>query len=743
MTEKLNGVVERITFHNTENGFCILRIQARGHRGVVTVKGTMVNPVVGEYIDAEGEWIIDREYGRQFQAASLQTTPPYTEEGIVKYLGSGLIKGIGPKYAKKIVDVFGPRTLQIIDESPGYLSEIKGIGPERVRKIRESWQAQKAVREIMVFLQSYGLGTARAVRIYKKYGDQACDLVRQNPYRLASDIWGIGFDSADQLARHLKIDAKSPLRAAAALRYKLQMLTYEKGHCAFPEKDLLAGTDAMLNKEDVHPDEIIPRETLVAALEELRNNAEVVREPFDNWQSQEPWIYLKPLFMAEIGVANALKALRFGIHPLPEIDTEATLFKVEQSMKLRLAESQKEAIRQATTSKVLIVTGGPGVGKTTIVRGILETFLSQGLRCTLCAPTGRAAKRMTETTGCEAKTIHRLIEYDPSATDDAYRYKKNRTHKLELDLLIVDEVSMVDVILMNRLLAAVPDEASVVFVGDVDQLPPVGPGSCLREIIDSETVPVVRLTEIFRQAGESAIIRAAHSVNRGEMPVPGTPENPSDFYFVEADKPDAVTNAIITMVRARVPSKFGLDPVNDVQILTPVNKTELGAINLNARLQEVLNPSGKKEVQRLGITYRLGDKVIQTENDYNKEVFNGDIGRIVGIDMIEQEVKVSFDGREVPYDFSDLDKLALAYALTIHKSQGSEYPAVIIPVHNQHYMMLHRNLLYTGMTRGKRLVVLVGQRKALNHAIRNLETAHRYTALAWQLQKRIEGALEE
>jgi exodeoxyribonuclease V alpha subunit len=481
---------------------------------------------------------------------------------------------------------------------------------------------------------------------------------------------------------------------------------------------------------------------IIEAVEDQRSAGELVRE---TWQEQntavadalvpdQPWLYLKPLVLAERGVGRSLRALAAGAHPLPAIDAEAALAWLEKKMKLTLAPNQRDAIRQATTSKVLVITGGPGVGKTTIVRGVLEVFAAKGLRCALCAPTGRAAKRLAETTGREAKTIHRLLEFEPAGG-----FKRDREHSLDHDLLIVDEASMVDVVLMNQLLRAVPAGACLVLVGDVDQLPSVGPGTVLDDIIASKTVPVMRLTEIFRQAGHSQIVQAAHRVNQGQMPEPAPSHTLSDFYLVEADAPEAIIDRIIAMVRERIPARFGLDPLRDVQVLTPTNRSELGARNLNARLQEVLNParpgnpSTRPEVQHYGWTFRVGDKVLQTVNNYDKEVFNGDIGRINAINLIDQELTVAYESRLVVYDFGELDELALAYALTVHKSQGSEYPAVILPLHTQHYMMLQRNLLYTGITRGKQLVVVIGSRKALALAVRRQDTARRYTGLRWRL----------
>jgi exodeoxyribonuclease V alpha subunit len=716
MAESLSGVVERVTFHNPENGYAVLRVQASGRRGLVTVIGHLPAVYTGEYLEGEGDWVQDRDHGLQFKASSLRITPPHTKEGIVKYLASGLVKGIGPHYARKIVEVFGDRTLEVIDESPTFLTEVKGIGAKRVQRIRESWREQKAVRGIMVFLQSHGIGTARAVRIYKTYGDTAVETVRANPYRLATDIWGVGFHTADELAGRLGVARDSPLRARAAVRFVLQEMSGE-GHVGFPESGVVERTAALTQ---------ISADTVRDAIEHERTAGEVVREP----QADEPWLYLKPLFLAELGVARSLRNLCDGGHPLPKIDAAALRW-VEQKMGVELAPAQRDAIRQATEKKVLVITGGPGTGKTTIVRGILEIFTAKRMRCALCAPTGRAAKRLSESTGREAKTIHRLLEFDPGLGG----FKRDRDHPLDYDLVVVDEASMVDVVLMNQLLRAVSPWACLVLVGDVDQLPSVGPGTVLADVIASGAVPVVRLTEIFRQAGQSWIVRAAHAVNAGELPA-SAPAAAGDFYVIEAEQPGVIIDRIVQMVRERIPARFGLDPLRDVQVLTPMNRSELGVRNLNTRLQEVLNPPrGQAEVQRFGWTFRVGDKVLQTENNYQREVFNGDIGRITHIDAVEQELVAEFDGRPVAYDFGELDELTLAYATSIHKAQGSEYAAVVLPLHTQHYLMLQRNLLYTGITRGKRLVVVVGSRRALARAVQRQDHARRYSLLGQRLRE--------
>jgi exodeoxyribonuclease V alpha subunit len=716
MAENLSGVIERITFHNPDNGFAVLRVHVRGQQELVTVVGKLSSVQAGEFIEATGEWIHDRDRGLQFKAQDLRTTPPQTPQGIEKYLGSGLIKGIGPHFARKIVAVFGERTLAVIDESPAFLQEIKGIGPRRLQRIRESWEEQRAVRSIMVFLQSHGVGTARAVRIYKTYGNQAIDLVRENPYRLASDIWGVGFKTADELAGRLGIDPSSPRRARAALRYVLQDLA-RRGHVAYPEKGAVERTAQLTS---------IDRKIIAEAVEHERTEGAVVRQEI----GAETWLYLKHLYLAETSVAETLRGLQNGKHPLSTIHVDVALDWVEKRVGLELAATQRNAIRQAARQKVLVITGGPGVGKTTLVRGILEIFQAKGMSCGLCAPTGRASKRLAEATGQEAKTIHRLLEYDPLAGD----FKRNHINPLEVDLLVVDETSMVDIVLMSQLLQAVPPSACLILVGDVDQLPSVGPGTVLADIIASQAVPVVRLTEIFRQSGRSWIVRGAHRVNDGKAPE-SAPSGEGDFYFIQASTPAAVLERIVALMRDRIPARFGLDPLRDIQVLTPMNRSELGARNLNSRLQKVLRPAAAgPQVSRFGWNLALGDKVIQVVNNYKREVFNGDIGFIRGVDEINQELIVRYDTRDVVYDFGELDELALAYALTIHKSQGSEYPAVVIPLHTQHYLMLQRNLLYTGITRGKKLVVLVGSRRALSLAVQRKDTSRRYSALSVRLR---------
>ncbi len=669
MTDQLSGVIERITFHNIDNGYCVLRVRARGQRELVTVVGTLQHPVAGEYVEAAGKWVTDRQHGLQFKADHVKTTPPHTAEGIAKYLGSGLVRGVGPGYARRIVDVFGDKTLEVIDQSPTFLTQVKGIGPKLVEKIRDSWREQQAVRSIMVFLHSYGIGTARAVRIYRQYGENAIELVRSNPYRLSTDIWGVGFQTADELALKLGLPRDSPFRAQAAVRHVLHEAQSD-GHVGLPEELAAQAAETLT---DIAPEGIrdaveqlrITDEIVRDSLALVTNDAGVHREPVDDLiPADAQLLYLKPLFLAELGVARQLGALAKGSHPLQTADHTAALAWAEKKMGITFADSQRRAVTEAVTHKLMVVTGGPGTGKTTIVRAILEIVSAKALRVLLAAPTGRAAKRLAESTGREAKTIHRLLEFDPGIAG----FRRGKENPLDVDVLVVDETSMVDVVLMNRLLQAIPPFAAVVFVGDVDQLPSVGAGAVLADLIASGVVPVARLTEVHRQAGASWIVRAAHAVNHGDQPE-SAPAGKGDFYFVEADTPEAVIDKLRQMVTARIPAAFGLDPLRDVQVLTPQVKTELGVTNLNKVLQEALNPPrpGTVETRKFDTAFRAGDKVLQVRNNYQREVFNGDIGRVSAIDAVEQVVTVDFDGRPVEYDFADLDELQLAYAVTIHK----------------------------------------------------------------------------
>jgi len=710
--EVLAGLIERVTYHNVENGFCVLRTKARGHRDVVTVVGHAATIAAGEWITASGEWINDRTHGQQFKARFLRTSPPTSADGIEKYLSSGMIRGVGPVYAKKLVRAFGERVFDIIETTPDRLREVDGIGPVRAASILAAWVEQKAVREIMVFLHSHGVGTARAVRIFKTYRADAIQVMTENPYRLARDIRGIGFKTADAIAMKLGIEKTAMIRVCAGISYALTE-AMDGGHCGLPTDELVPLAEKLLE---------VPQPLIQTALELEFQAGTVIADRL----GETPCLFLAGLHRAERTIADRLTRLASGTLPWSWIDPDKALPWVEKHIGLTLAESQIAAIRLALTSKMLVMTGGPGVGKTTIVKAILRILVAKGTKILLCAPTGRAAKRMTEATGFEAKTIHRLLEVDPRGGG----FKRGDDNPLDCDLLVVDEASMVDVMLMQALAKAVPTKAALLIVGDIDQLPSVGPGQVLADVISSDAVPVVRLTEVFRQAAQSRIITSAHRINQGSMPDLSPPGAESDFYFVQADEPETVVGRIIELVKTRIPKRFGLDPVRDIQVLCPMNRGGAGARSLNIELQAALNPAGDRKVERFGWTFAPRDKVMQIENDYDKEVYNGDIGHVDDVDPNAGEIVASFDGRSITYGFGELDMLVPAYAVTIHKSQGSEYPAVIIPVLTQHYPMLQRNLLYTGVTRGKRLVVLVGQKKAVAIAVRNVSGRRRWSKLA-------------
>jgi exodeoxyribonuclease V alpha subunit len=709
--EVLAGLVERVTYHNPENGFCVLRIKARGRRDLLTVVGHAAVVSAGEWITASGEWVNDRTHGQQFKSLFLRISAPTSIEGIQKYLASGMIRGIGPVYARKMVRAFGDKVFDVIEAEPDRLREVSGIGPGRAKSIVNAWAEQKTVREIMVFLHSHGVGTARAVRIFKTYGADAVQVMSENPYRLARDIRGIGFKTADAIAMKLGIDKTAMIRVRAGISYALTEAR-DQGHCGLPTEELAPLAVELL----AVPEELV-RTALDLELAETTVVADTVGEA--------ACIFLPGLYRAERVIAERMRRLASGRPPWPYIDPGKALPWIEQETGLSLAESQITAIRLALASKVLVITGGPGVGKTTIVNAILRILDAKGVSLLLCAPTGRAAKRMTEATGFEAKTIHRLLEVDPKTG----AFKRDSDNPLTCNLLVVDETSMVDVMLMQALMKAMPDRAALLIVGDIDQLPSAGPGQVLADIIRSGAVRVVRLTEVFRQAAESRIITSAHQINRGSLPDLSGPDGDNDFYFVEADDPESAVFRIVELVKTRIPQRFGLDPIRDIQVLCPMNRGGSGARSLNIDLQAALNPAGERKVERFGWTFASGDKIMQIENDYDKEVYNGDIGYIDDVDPDAGELTARFDGRAVTYEFGELDTLVSAYAVTIHKSQGSEYSAVVIPVLTQHYVMLQRNLLYTGVTRGKRLVVLVGQTKAVALAVRNASGRRRWSKL--------------
>jgi exodeoxyribonuclease V alpha subunit len=710
--EALAGTIERVTFHNGENGFCVLKVQARGKRDLVTVVGHAPAIGAGEWITATGAWISDRVHGLQFKANVLKATPPTGAEGIEKYLASGQMRGIGPAMAKRIVAAFGEGTFEVIEATPERLTEVAGIGPWRASRIVAGWAEQKAVREIMIFLHAHGVGTARAVRIFKTYGHEAIRVMTEDPYRLARDVRGIGFRTADAIAAKLGVEKTSPQRLRAGVSFALQTAT-DEGHCGLPVEMLITLAEKLL--------EVDAALIRTAVAEELRRGEEVLSETVGG----EPCVFLKGLHGAEKVIAERLIQRAAGNPPWPEIALDKALPWVEQKTGKTLSASQREAVRLVLASKVTVITGGPGVGKTSTLDSILRILIAKGVQVALAAPTGRAAKRMTEQTGLEAKTIHRLLEIDPKHGG----FSRTEDNPLTCDLLVVDETSMVDVPLMNALTKAIPPHAGLMLVGDVDQLPSVGPGQVLADIIASERLPVARLTEVFRQAAESRIVVNAHRINHGQMPEPPQAGDESDFYMVEIAEPEEGVSKLIEIVTNRIPRRFGLDPMRDVQVLCPMQRGVLGARNLNHELQRVLNPNPPATVERFGWRFSPGDRVMETQNDYDREVFNGDLGMVARIDEDEGAVVVDFEGREVIYPFGELDTLVPAFATTIHKSQGSEYPAVVIPVVTQHYTMLARNLLYTGVTRGKRLVVLVGQKRAVAIAVRGGSMKRRWTKL--------------
>ena len=705
-------------FHNEENGFCVLRVKARGQRDLITVLGHAAMISAGEFIQASGAWQNDRTHGVQFRASFLKAMPPTTTEGIEKYLGSGMIRGIGPVYAKKLVRAFAEAVFEIIEQEPHRLREVTGIGPKRAERIIAGWAEQKVIREIMLFLHSNGVGTSRAVRIYKTYGADAVQLISENPYRLARDIRGIGFLTADQIAAKLGIEKTALIRIRAGISFALAE-AMDDGHCGLPADELIPLAQKLL---EVPPDLV---ETALAL--ELQDGT-VIADSLE----ERRCIFLAALYRAEREIAEKLKALASGTPPWPSIDADKAIPWVETRTKLALADSQKQALRAALVSNILVITGGPGVGKTTLVNSLLKILIAKSVSIALCAPTGRAAKRLSESTGLEAKTIHRLLETDPKTGG----FRRNEEAPLDCDLLVVDETSMIDVPLMRAVLRALPNNAALVLVGDVDQLPSVGPGQVLADIIASGAVPVVRLTEIFRQAAESRIVTNAHRINQGLMP-DLTSAGGADFYFVDAADPEDGVRKLLAIVQERIPKRFGLDPIRDIQVLCPMNRGGLGARSLNIELQKALNPPSEIRIERFGWTFCLGDKVMQIENDYDKEVYNGDLGIVSRLHLEEGELAVDFEGREVVYGVGELDELVLAYATTIHKSQGSEYAAVVIPLTTQHYTMLQRKLIYTGVTRGKRLVVVVGQRQALAIAVKGSQTRRRWSKLGEWLGRQV------
>ena len=702
----LRCVVERITYQNPENGYSVLKVKVKGYNDLVTLVGNLLEVPVGSVLLCRGEWKVDKCYGSQFVAATWEETMPATVYGIEKYLGSGLVKGIGPRFARAIVQRFGTETIDIIETEIERLYEVPNIGRKRVAKIRESWEKQKDIKNVMLFLQGYGVSTAYAAKIYREYGKESIDKVRENPYRLADDIWGIGFKTADGIAAKMGYEKEDPRRCRSGILYTLGQLS-DEGHVYAGEEQLVKTAGQLLEAG-----ETAIRDTLAGMLQA------------EDLILDKDAIYLPPFYHAECGTSRRLRDLAES--------TGRSLFdglfdpsSLTAETGIEYDEVQLAAIRQAVTSKVMVLTGGPGTGKTTTTQGIIAALKKAGLRVLLAAPTGRAAKRMSEATGMEAKTIHRLLEYNPQDG-----YKRNDENPLEGDALIVDECSMIDILLMNNLLKAVPVGMRLVFVGDIDQLPSVGAGNVLRDIIDSQRIPVVRLVRIFRQAQKSRIVMNAHTINQGRFPDTSNGRD-TDFFFMREDDPERAAETIVRLVKERLPRAYRERP-DRIQVLTPMQRGVVGAANLNLLLQQALNPSGPS-LNRGGYTYRQGDRVMQQRNNYDKDVFNGDLGYIREVDTEERTLKVDFDGKWVEYDVTELDELTLAYATTIHKAQGSEYPIVVMPVLMTHFVMLQRNLIYTGITRAKKICVLLGAAKALAYAVRNVSVLKRNTRLKERL----------
>ncbi|MCG9129459.1 ATP-dependent RecD-like DNA helicase [Candidatus Poribacteria bacterium] len=770
--ETLNGILERIVFENPDNGYTIGRFSARGHQELITIVGNLASVYAGESLILKGEWVNNPKYGRQFQIDKYETILPANIAGIKKYLGSGLIKGIGPKMASRIVNKFGMDTIDVIELDPDKIAGVEGIGHKRVKMIQDAWEEQREIKNVMLFLQSHNVSTTHAAKIFKTYQNDAIQMVTENPYRLADDIYGIGFVTADTIAQKLGMNKDDPHRVQAGIKYvlsqkaddghvfqlsnelseacqemlELDVNAIEKGIYDLRIKEEIILSDDSGQAELLNENSTSLNDSNVTNLGQLTDKQtdyiEIVEDEnvIDEYTEsdviqpipEEGAIYLAPFFYAEMGITNQFqRLLSNGEKHTKKIDIDSILNKLQDEMDIEFASQQRQAIHTAVTERTMILTGGPGTGKTTTTVGMIQMFESLGNTIALAAPTGRAAKRMSETTGREAKTIHRLLEFSPQDNG----FKRNRDNPLDADVVILDEMSMVDIVLMNRLMQAVPSDATLILIGDTDQLPSVGAGNVLNSLIQSLKIPVVKLTEIFRQAQQSMIVTNAHLINTGEFPKLSGPKD-RNFFFIESEDDDESVDLITTLISKRLPSHYNYHPIDDIQLLCPMRKGSLGSENLNNRLQEVLNPNTEQAV-RGWHTFRVGDKVMQIRNNYDYDVYNGDIGRIASIDQVEKTVKVRYPDKIVPYDMADLNELVLAYATTIHKAQGSEYPAVVIPINTQHYIMLQRNLLYTGITRAKERVIIVGTKQALGICIRNNQVMERNSYLAERLNHQL------
>ncbi|RQD58783.1 MAG: ATP-dependent RecD-like DNA helicase [Desulfonatronovibrio sp. MSAO_Bac4] len=716
----LKAEVTNLVYHNEENGYAVVRVTSQEEPGLVTVCGTMGRLVPGEMLSLKGQWKEHPKYGRQFIVSEFEQIFPATVNGIKRYLSSGMIKGVGPVMAEKMVKEFGKEVLDILENDPDQLLKIDGLGPKKLEKIISSWEGQREIRTLMLFLQTHQIPTTFAGRIYKKYGSEAVSVIKDNPYSLVYDIRGVGFKTADKMALKLGMAPDSPQRIQAAVIYILFQLS-EKGHLFYPAQEL---THKVLEAlEGVDP------EIVESALDSLSEAKKIVIEDLPE-QGIQKAVYLNLFYRVENEITQRLCGLTRHPSGLSEKKIKAKISELEEDDRINLTMEQKQAVMDSCLNKAYIITGGPGTGKTTITRMIVRTLKDLGLKVKLAAPTGRAAKRLSQATGAEAGTIHRMLKYNPAGGFD-----HNEENKLKADAAIVDEASMLDAQLMNHLLRALPVTCRLILVGDVNQLPAVGPGDVLNDILSSETLPSSRLTNIFRQARESSIVVNAHKINIGRFPVSSTKEPPqADFFWVVQEDLIRVKELITYMVCDRIPSVYGLDPLRDIQVLTPMHKGEVGTQELNRVLQDKLNP-GEDAIVRGYRSFRVGDRVLQIRNNYEKEVFNGDLGWIKGYDSEDAELVVDFEGRKVIYDLDEVDELTLAYAVSVHKSQGSEYPAVVMPVVTQHYMLLQRNLIYTGLTRARKLAIIIGSQKAMGIGIRNQGAGRRFTHLRYRLQK--------